>query len=55
MDQFKNYVQSMEAVRLKEGLKRVMEFSSLLNKFMQENEIWSKNTDKTRQDTVLNI
>ena len=45
----------MEFVKLKDGLKKVMEFSSLLNKFMQDNEIWSKDTDKIRQDIVLNI
>lgn len=54
-DQFKRYVESMEFVKLKDGLKKVMEFSSLLNKFMQDNEIWSKDTDKIRQDIVLNI
>jgi len=55
MDQFKSYVESMEAVKLKEGLKKIMEFSSSMNKFMQDNEVWAKDTDKTRQDTVLNI
>jgi len=52
-DTFKKYVEVLEAVRLKDGLKKVMELSSQLNKYMQDNEIWSKETEVKRQDTVL--
>jgi methionyl-tRNA synthetase len=32
-----------------------MEFSSMMNKYMQDNEVWAKDTEKTRQDVVLCI
>jgi len=52
---FRTYVETFEAVRIKDSLKLVMEFSSMMNKYMQDNEVWAKGTDQVRQDVVLCI
>lgn len=50
------YVQTLEAVKIKDGLKTVMSLSKRCNQYMQENKPWELfKTDKARCDTVMYV
>jgi methionyl-tRNA synthetase len=50
------YIAALEKVKLKEGLKTVMEISRVGNQYMQENKPWDLlKTDRTRCGTVVNV
>lgn len=39
---YNNYVQLLEKVEIKEGLKQAMEISSIGNKYLQDSKFWEK-------------
>ena len=49
------YMESMEAVRLKEGLKMAMEYSSLCNGYFQEFKPWDLNKKPETQDRCKQV
>eukprot|EP00743_Colponemidia_sp_Colp-15_P002268 GILK01002458.1.p1 GENE.GILK01002458.1~~GILK01002458.1.p1 ORF type:complete len:998 (-),score=175.31 GILK01002458.1:102-3047(-) len=56
-DIFKQYLDALEAVRLKEGLKLSMELSSIGNKYLQDTQPWKLVQERQveRAETVMNV
>jgi len=53
---FEKYIQLMEDVKLKDGIKTAMEYSSVCNVYFQENKPWElAKSDKVRCSQVMNI